>query len=288
MATMTEIGRKIRAARVDAGLSQSELSQMFDGKITSSRISHLENATHCVIRSDEAELYSKLFGLPVGDLTITGERPRGWAMRGEYDISDLCKRYMKAKCGTKLSTIADALDISKYRIRAIINGGSLARKDEAIKLARYFENQGATEKEFLSMTKGDKKAKKEDKVMSNVTVKNDIPEEGNWRDKAFMLQKEVNDLRARLAEATDNSKSDTQIDFKTEMDDLKKEVEMHKNERDEEHDRAERYKIAYHDTKDKLESVVSQNDTLTKEYNALKDDMLVLFSFIIRVMKEKL
>lgn len=285
MATMAEIGKRIKAARIDAGLNQVELSQMFDNKIAPNRISHLENAEHCAIRNEEAELYSKLFGMSVDDLTITGELPKGWAMRGEYDISDLCKRYMKAKCVKTLSEIANTLDISKYRIRAIINGGALARKDEAIKLARYFENQGATEKEFLSMTKADKK---EDKVMSDVTVKNDIPEEGNWRDKAFMLQKEVNDLRARFAEANDKD-TETEIgNLKVEMGDLKKEVEMYKNKCDEEHDRAERYKIAYHDAKDKLESVVSQNDTLTKEYNALKDDMLVLFSFIIRVMKEKL
>lgn len=267
MATMTEIGRKIRAERMDAGLSQAELAQMFDGKITPNRISHLENAEHCAIRNEEAELYSKLFGMSVDDLTITGELPKGWAMRGEYDISDLCKRYMKAKCVKTFSEIADTLDISKYRIRAIINGGSLARKDEAIKLARYFENQGATEKEFLSMTKADKK---EDKVVSNVTVKNDIPEEGNWRDKAFMLQKEVNDLRARLAEEKDNTK------LETELQDLKAEVSCLKNLRDEEHDRAERYKESYHDVKAKLEMLNSSYDTMKQELDAMKEDMFKL------------
>lgn len=276
MATMTEIGRKIRAARADAGLSQTELSQLFNGKITPNRISHLEHATNCVIRSNEAELYSKLFGLPVNELTIDGERPKGWAMRGEYYISDLCKRYMKAKCVKTLSEIADTLDISKQRVGAIINGGSLARKDEAIKLARYFENQGATEKEFLSMTKTDKK---EAKVMSISAVKKDIQEEGNWRDKAFELQKEVNDLRARFAEANDKD-TETEIgNLKVEMGDLKKEVEMYKNKCDEEHDRAERYKIAYHDAKDKLEKAECEKDMLKKEHDLLKEDMLQLLLY---------
>lgn len=267
MATMAEIGKRIKAARIDAGINQVELSQMFDNKIAPNRISHLESAAHCVIRSDEAELYSKLFGLPIDDLTITGERPKGWAMRGEYYISDICKSYMKAKGVKTLREIADTLDISKNRVRAIINGGSLARKDEAIKLARYFEIQGATEKEFLSTAK---EPKKEAKIMSNAAAKKDIQVEGNWRDKAFELQKEVNDLRTRLAEEKDNTK------LETELQDLKAEVSCLKNLKDEEHDRAERYKESYHDVKDKLEKAECEKDMLKREYDLLKEDMFQL------------